>query len=71
MRLSSGDPARNPYSIFPRPAGFQRPACPRCGDMLFAASATEFLGHGEIRNTWSCESCEHEFRTALALPVEN
>lgn len=64
MRLSTGDPARNPYPVF------QRPACPRCGDRLFAAAATEFLGHG-IRNTWCCESCEHEFRTAFALPVEN
>ena len=65
MRLSSGDLARNPYPIF------RRPACPRCGDMLFAASATEFLGQGKILNTWSCESCEHEFRTAFAMPVEN
>jgi hypothetical protein len=65
MRLSSADPVRNPYPIF------QRPACPQCGDMLFAASATEFLGHGKIRNTWSCESCDHEFRTAWALPIEN
>lgn len=65
MRLSSGDPARNPYPIF------QRPACPQCGDMLFAAAATEFLGHGKIRNTWSCDSCDHEFRTAFAVPIGN
>jgi hypothetical protein len=65
MRLSSGDPARAPYPIF------QRPACPRCGDMLFAAYATEFLGHGKILNNWSCETCDHEFRTAIALPIEN
>jgi hypothetical protein len=65
MRLSSGDPARNPYPFF------LRPACPRCGDMLFAAAATEFLGDGKIRNTWSCDACAHEFRVALVVPTEN
>ena len=62
MRLSSCDPACNSYVVF------QRPACPRCGDMLFAATATEFLGQGNIRHTWTCETCDHEFRTAVALP---
>lgn len=65
MRLSLTDTRPAPYPFF------RRPACPRCGDSLFAASATEFLGHGEIRNTWSCETCEHEFRTACAVPIEN
>lgn len=64
MRLQSSDPARAPY------LALQRPACPRCGDTLFAAAATEFLGKGQIRNVWSCDTCEHEFRTAVALPVE-
>ena len=49
----------------------RRPACPRCGDTLFAASAAAmFLDKGKIKNTWSCETCEHEFCTALALPSE-
>jgi hypothetical protein len=65
MRLSSDDPARVAYPVF------RRPACPSCGDMLFAAAATEFLGKGQIRNTWSCESCDHEFHTALAFSGEN
>ncbi len=65
MRLASADQTRTPYPIF------QRPTCPQCGDGLFAAAATEFLGHGRIRNIWSCDSCEYEFRTAYAVPVEN
>jgi len=64
MRLSSCDPACTPYHAY------QRPACPRCGDTLFAAAATEFLGQGRIRNTWSCDSCDFEFWTAVALPSE-
>lgn len=65
MRLSSGEPVRNPYP------SFRKPICPSCGDALFAAAGTEFLGKGLIRNTWSCESCDHEFRTAIALPHES
>ena len=44
-----------------------RPACPRCGDMLFAAVATEFRGKGRVHNSWICESCEHEFCTAVEI----
>lgn len=65
MRLSSGDPARSPFPIFPKPA------CPQCGALHFAASATEFLEHGEIRSTWSCESCDHEIRTVFAFVAED
>lgn len=65
MRLSSGDPARVAYPVF------RRPICPSCGDPLFAAAATEFLGHGKITNIWACDTCEYEFRTAHAVPNEN
>ena len=64
MRLSCCDPARTPYHLF------RRPACPRCGEMLFAAAGTEFLGQGHVRNTWSCDNCAHEFRTSVAMPDE-
>lgn len=47
---------------------FQRPACPRCGDTMFAATATEYFGRGLIRHSWSCEICQHEFQTAVELP---
>ncbi len=65
MLLSSGDPARISYPVF------RRPVCPSCGNLLFAAAATEFLGHGKISNIWSCDRCEHEFRTAFAVPYES
>lgn len=44
-----------------------RPACPNCGEMLFAAVATEFRGKGRICNSWICDSCDHEFRTAVEI----
>lgn len=50
-------------------AVFARPACPRCGEQLFAASATEFAGRGLIIHTWSCDECDHEFRTAVRIPA--
>jgi len=46
----------------------QRPACPCCGDALFAATATEYFGNGRIRYSWSCEICQHEFQTAVEMP---
>jgi len=46
----------------------QRPTCPRCGDIMFAATATEYFGQGRIRHSWSCESCQHEFQTAVEMP---
>lgn len=48
---------------------FQRPTCPQCGDGLFAATATEFVSNGLILHTWHCESCAHEFRTAVDIPA--
>jgi len=44
-----------------------RPACPRCGEMLFAAVATEFRGKGRICNSWVCDSCDYEFRTDVEI----
>jgi hypothetical protein len=45
----------------------QRPACPRCGDTLMAAAASELVARGHIRNSWSCDSCGHDFVTAVRL----
>ena len=44
-----------------------RPACPSCGDMLFAAVATEFRGKGRVHNSWVCDACDHEFCTAVQI----
>lgn len=48
---------------------FQLPTCPHCGDTMFAATATEYAGNGRIHHSWSCESCQHEFRTAVEMPL--
>jgi len=45
----------------------ERPACPRCGDMLLAAEASTLVARGLIRNSWSCDSCGHDFVTAIRL----
>jgi transposase-like protein len=49
-------------------AFFQRPACPSCGEAMFAATGTEYFGGGHIRNSWSCDICQHEFQTAVEMP---
>lgn len=46
---------------------FARPICPRCGDVLLVAEASEFDAHGRILHTWSCDSCGHEFQTSITL----
>ena len=43
------------------------PSCPRCGNHLVAAEASEFLRDGQIRHSWACESCGHDFQTAVTL----
>lgn len=48
-------------------ACLRRPNCPACGESLIAATATEFT-EGLIVHTWSCDSCEHEFRTNVPVP---
>jgi hypothetical protein len=66
MQLQTDAPAsRYGLALYPF---FQRPACPCCGDTMFAATATEYFGQGLIRHSWSCEICLHEFQTAVELP---
>lgn len=62
MRLQTDVPA---LALMPF---FQRPFCPHCGEATFAATATEYAGRGRIRNSWSCESCRHEFQTDVEMP---
>lgn len=66
MQLQSAVPATaSGLALFPF---FQRPSCPRCGDTMFAATATAYVGEGRIRHSWSCEACRHEFQTAVEMP---
>jgi transposase-like protein len=44
-----------------------RPACPRCGEPHLAAAASELVDCGQIRHSWSCDSCGHDFVTDVRL----
>jgi ribosomal protein S27AE len=43
------------------------PSCPRCGNHLVAAEASEYLHGGHIRHSWACGSCGQEFQTSVTL----
>jgi len=43
------------------------PSCPKCSDLLFAPTASEFVSKEQVRHQWSCESCGHEFSTSVRL----
>ena len=43
------------------------PSCPRCGDFLVCPEASEFSRGGQIRHSWACGSCGHEFETTVTL----
>ncbi len=43
------------------------PSCPRCGNHVMAAEASEFLPDGHIRHSWACESCGEEFQTSVEI----
>ena len=65
MTLQTNTPKSAPVT---NPAFYsQRPACPRCGEVLLVAEESEFDVHGRIRHSWSCDSCGHEFRTSITL----
>lgn len=42
-------------------------ACPYCGAALLAPETSEFLGEREVRHTWACDDCGHDFRTAIRV----
>ena len=43
------------------------PSCPRCGDSLLAAEASQFISEGRVRHFWTCDSCGSQFHTAVAM----
>jgi transcription elongation factor Elf1 len=59
------------HSVAPLAFEFRRylggPSCPRCGDSLLAAEASEFLSGGRVRHFWSCDSCGQAFHTAVEV----
>jgi len=49
------------------PTQFGLHACPHCGTTLLAPETSEFLGPREVRHTWACDECGHDFRTAIRI----
>jgi len=39
--------------------------CPRCQDLIFAATGSEHVSGNEIRHFFLCEACGHAFRTTV------
>jgi len=50
------------------PYGVSRLFCPRCHDLIIAATKSQHVSVNEVRNWWACESCGHEFRTTVRWP---
>jgi RNase P subunit RPR2 len=39
--------------------------CPQCQDLIIAATGSHYVSRNEIRHSWMCETCGHEFRTTV------
>jgi hypothetical protein len=48
-----------------RPKLFGLLSCPNCLETLIAPVASEYVGEGRVRHSWSCDGCGHEFHTAV------
>jgi ribosomal protein L37AE/L43A len=42
-------------------------ACPHCRQLVVAPDASEFVSEDRVRHLWACDSCGHEFTTAVRL----
>jgi ribosomal protein S27AE len=62
MRLSVSVPVHNAFPLM------QKPACPKCGDLPFAATAMDVFDQGHVRHYWSCDRCDFKFSTDFDLP---
>jgi RNase P subunit RPR2 len=47
------------------PYNLSRLFCPRCQDLIIAATQSQHVSVNEVRHWWTCESCGHEFRTTV------
>lgn len=54
-----------------RPSSHSRPIipCAQCGNTLFAAAWSEYLGDRHIRHLWSCDACGYQFETLVRYPA--
>jgi hypothetical protein len=51
------------------PYNVSRLFCPRCQDLIIAATQSQHVSTNEIRHWWACEACGHEFRTTVRWPL--
>lgn len=49
--------------------GLSRWLCPRCQDLIIAATGSQLVSATEIHHFWACEACGHEFRTTVRWVV--
>ena len=53
------------YSAAPYCNKASRPICPRCRDLIIAATQSQHVNRNEIRHWWACEACGYEFCTTV------
>jgi hypothetical protein len=39
--------------------------CPRCRDLIIAATKSQHVSTNEVRHWWVCETCDYEFGTTV------
>jgi hypothetical protein len=44
-------------------------SCPKCGGLIIAPEASEFISDEQIRHAWSCDECDYEFQTLIRFPA--
>ena len=47
------------------PGKVSRLFCPRCRDLIIAATRSQHVSTNEVRHWWACETCGYEFRTTV------
>jgi hypothetical protein len=47
------------------PCEVSRLFCPRCRDLIIAATKSQHVSINEVRHWWACEACGYEFRTTV------
>jgi hypothetical protein len=55
---------RAPASSF-APCKVSQLFCPRCRDLIIAATKSQHVSTNEVRHWWACETCGYEFRTTV------
>ena len=60
MSLQNATPAVMAFARY-----FNRPLCPQCATEQLVPERSEFIGEGNVRHAWLCESCAYVFLTTI------